>query len=383
MDAKTQQNIKGATDGVVQDLMSAKDYRAMQMVLIETEAKLGGIERKEFQNKEPDLDYIDALDSAWGTICVAALKKTASLAGDDASLEDDLNASADDMRVALHDNYLHGALAAVIAAGKDESMRKLPLLAAAAFNKHTYNGYQDEIACLRMMLWAGYDPNAQTSNGITALHYMASMKSNLASHPRAVRLLLKAGIDPNLKNENGDTPLCYMAGNTTWHEVHTQSAWLLLDNGADPLAEANDGECAYSLLRKNQEISEDVADIVTAIEAVMEKRPDAASDGNDAYYETVGDQIMTLLKAADADGLHNFFGYLMAIVVAKQMGEDDEFAKQITPLMLNGLDGEDLLEKLGDYLEDGDSASIGRIAHAYLSKAAKAQFIKLQASMQE
>lgn len=70
----------------------------------------------------------------------------------------------------------------------------------------------------------------------------------------------------------------------------------------------------------------------------------------------------------------------MAIVVAKQMGEDDEFAKKITPLMLDGLDGDDLLEKLYPSLEESDSIAIGRTAHAYLSKAAKAQFEKLKAS---
>jgi hypothetical protein len=90
MDAKTQQIIKDATDNVVRELMLAEDFRALNMVLMQTEATLGDIERKEFQNEEPDLDYIDALDSAWGVMCEAAQKKSLSLAEDDASLANEL-----------------------------------------------------------------------------------------------------------------------------------------------------------------------------------------------------------------------------------------------------------------------------------------------------
>lgn len=248
------------------------EYDKLKMSVIQTEVMLGEAERQ-YDPDDADYEgYLEALDGIWGGVCSMAVKRAVSLANDSREFSDDLNLDAYGIESALADNYLYGALAAVFSARKDNSVLKLPMLSAAAFNKNNYEGYKDEIACLRMLLWAGFDPNAKDSEGKTALHLMASLRVNPGSHPRAVRLLLDAGIDPNLKNKSGDTALCFMAGNTTWNNAHTKSAWLMLDGGADPLAEANDGECAYSLWKKNRKISEGVADIVTAIEAVMEKR---------------------------------------------------------------------------------------------------------------
>jgi hypothetical protein len=168
----------------------------------------------------------------------------------------------------LYDNYFHAAVAGVAAARIHEPAKSLPLLAWAAFNKHSYRGYKDEIAVLRMLLGAGYDPNAQDCNGMTALHYMASMQTYPFSHPRAVRLLIEAGANPNIQNERGDSPLCYLAGNRQWTDELNYSAILLLDAGANPRLAANDGATPLGLLKENCDDSQREA-IIFAIERTI------------------------------------------------------------------------------------------------------------------
>ena len=366
----------------INDVSMAMEYEALKKSLMHTEIMLGDAENEYDANDKDYEGYLEAHDVIWGDVCSAAMKQAKWLADDSQSFANDLNLNADEMRNALHDNYVYGALAAAFAARNNGSMKKLPLLAAAAFNKNKYAGYHDEIACLRMLLWAGFDPNAQDSNGMTALHYMAALKVNAGSHPRAVRLLLAAGINPNLKNANGDTTLCYLAGNTAWRPAHNETAWMLLQNGADPLVKANDGESAYSLWKKNQGTSADLAEIVAIIEKVAEPQQSAAGGGDEAYYTMVGKQVCNLLSAGDAKEIFNFFGYMMAINIAKELGEDDQFAKRMAPRVAEGLDAAYLIDTLAPYFEEGDTVAVGKLTYAYLAEAAEARFDSFKASMQ-
>jgi ankyrin repeat protein len=130
----------------------------------------------------------------------------------------------------------------------------------------------DEIACLRLLLWAGFDPNARNDSGNTALIYMASLRTRLVSHPRAIRLLLGVGANPNLTNKTGDTALCYLSGNKNWFAAHTVAAWQLLDGGANPFVKANDGECAYSMWQRHKQGSKDIEGILAAVDGFAAQR---------------------------------------------------------------------------------------------------------------
>jgi hypothetical protein len=211
---------------------------------------LGDAERDYDPDDQNYEGFIEALDEVWAIVCEAAAKRAVSLAEDSPEFARNLSQSLSPggLQDALYDNYLFGALAGVFAAHADNSIQAMPALAWAAFNKHSYQGYRDEIACLRMLLWAGFDPNAQDERGMTALHYMASQQHLPASHPRAVRLLLEAGSNPNLQNVRGDTPLCYLSGNEKWTGALHDSALMLLSAGADPNLPSADGATAISLM---------------------------------------------------------------------------------------------------------------------------------------
>jgi len=90
-----------------------------------------------------------------------------------------------------------------------------------------------------MLLWAGFDANAQEDNGMNALHYMTSLKNLPGSHPVLFGYCWTRASSESEKR-NGDTALCYLLGNTNG-TVSYEAAWLLLRNGADPFIEANDG----------------------------------------------------------------------------------------------------------------------------------------------
>lgn len=189
-----------------------------------------------------DAEYDDALDGVWNALAIYAVDLALRL-GFDPNMIDRQRIESD-----LYDNYFDAAVAGVEAARIHEPAKGLPLLAWAAFNKHSYGGYKNEIAILRMLLGAGYDPNAQDNRGMTALHYMASMQTYPYSHPRAVRLLIKAGANPNIRNERGDSPLCFMTGNRKWTDELNRSAILMLDAGANPHLAANDGTTPFGML---------------------------------------------------------------------------------------------------------------------------------------
>lgn len=266
---EVEETLKQFGQECVDEVRLTLDYEALKRSLMRTEVLLGEYERH-YDCRNPNHgEFIDALDDIWGQVCKKALEKAIQFAEDSPSFAGDLNLPAAKIMAALNDNYVFGALAAVFAAARNKEAKAWPVLAEAAFNKNRYVGFQDEIACLRMLLWAGFDPNAQDEQGRTALHFMASLKNLPGSHPRAVRLLLKAGIDPNLKNEIGDTALCYMAGNESWLDAMDETAWMLLRNGANPLLKANDGSSAYTLWKQKRNYNQDIDELVSAIESVM------------------------------------------------------------------------------------------------------------------
>lgn len=255
----------------VNDVRNSQSYDALQMSVISTELMLGEAEQDYDPDDQNYEGFVEALDGIWASVCEAAVENAGYQAQDSLDLARKLSQclTPGGLQEALYDNYLFGALAAVFAASKDNSIQAMPALAWAAFNKHSYQGYKDEIACLRMLLWAGFDPNAQEELGGTALHFMASLQNEPGSHPRAVRLLLESGIDPNIQNVQGDSALCYLAGNEAWTNARTETAWLLLKNGANPLLEAKDGANAYTLWKQNRNSHQAIDDLVSAIESVM------------------------------------------------------------------------------------------------------------------
>lgn len=233
---------------LVDSARETSDYDSLKIFLIQKESMLGEAESQFDREHEDYEDNLRVIDAMWGQLCDVALEKAVSFANDSPEFSRTLSLSLDHLEADLLDNYIHGALAAVLSAHENESVLTRPLLAAAAYNKHAYKGYGDEIACLRMLLWAGFDPNAQDESGMAALHYMASQKHLPASHPRAVRLLLEAGANPNLQNVRGDSPLCYLSGNEKWTGALHDSALMLLSAGADPNLPSADGATAISLM---------------------------------------------------------------------------------------------------------------------------------------
>ena len=261
----------------VDDVLNSQDYSAMSMSMMNTELMLGDAERDYDPNDPNQKGFISGLDEAWALVCEAAISKAASLAEDSPEFARNLSLSPGALQAALYDNYLFGALAAAFAAHTDDSIRAMPALAWAAYNKHAYKGYRDEVACLRMLLWAGFDPDAQDEQGMTALHYMASLKHSSYSHPRAVGLLLEAGADPNLQNVRGDTPLCYLSGNARWTDNLNITATMLLSADADSNRPAADGATPLSLMQASNALHphEDRSQLIAELMA----RYDAAALG--------------------------------------------------------------------------------------------------------
>ena len=163
-------------------------------------------------------------------------------------------ATPDFAKSGLQDNFFHVALHV---ADYKEDLIDQPVLAWAAFNKHSYSGYADEIAVTRLLLFYGFDPNLKDDRGMAPLHYMSWWKRDPYSSPRGVRLLLAEGADPNIQNANGDTPLSYLAGNRSWFPIMNESAILLLENGASPHIAANDGLTPLDVLKQSEADSPD------------------------------------------------------------------------------------------------------------------------------
>lgn len=173
------------------------------------------------------------------------------------------------MSADMSDNYIAAAFAAEIVGFPTIA----PLVACNATNRREFPGWHGEIATMRTLLWAGFDPSAPNEAGATALHYMVTMSYGTGCNPRAVRCLLEAGCDPNIAAQSGDTALITLCGHVGWTEEHTECAKLLVNGGADIYATANDGESPLSLLKRCEAISpsEGRRWVIGAIEAELER----------------------------------------------------------------------------------------------------------------
>lgn len=153
----------------------------------------------------------------------------------------------------IEDNDLIGAIAAI----RLGIHKRAPVMAWAAYNKHSFPGFamagMTELSLMRILQWAGADVSMPDENtGMTALHHMASIRYGNGSDPRAVEWLLKCGASPNARNENGDTPMAYLCGTEVWGEAQRATFLMLLKAGSDPRAASNDGSTALDLLKQTQ-----------------------------------------------------------------------------------------------------------------------------------
>lgn len=154
------------------------------------------------------------------------------------------------LKTDMMDNYMIGAFVCM----EMKVPKKIPLIAWAAMNKMEFQGLHGEIACMRALMWGGYDVNAATEEtGVTALHAMCNLKWGGGAHPRAVYHLIENGAEVNIAAEkSGDTPLITLCGHTGWGEDLDQTFRLLFNAGADVEVKAKDGSTAWSLLQMSQ-----------------------------------------------------------------------------------------------------------------------------------
>lgn len=149
----------------------------------------------------------------------------------------------------MMDNYMIAAFACI----ELGVPKHFPLIAWAALNKMDFEGLQGEIACMRTLMWGGFDVNSQTpEGGISALHAMCNLKWGRGAHPRAVHHLIENGADVNIQSATGDTPMITLCGHATWNEDIDRTFYLLFDAGADLEIEAEDGASAWLLLQSQQ-----------------------------------------------------------------------------------------------------------------------------------
>lgn len=173
------------------------------------------------------------------------------------------------LRADMLDNYMVAALASVELGVTHEG----PLMAWAALNKKNFEGYEGEIACMRVLMWAGCDVNAKDADTeSTALHYMCNLKWGKGVHVRALKHLIDYGANVNLQNVQGDTPIITLSGQKQWNSDADTAFRMLVKAGADLGIKASDGESALSLLTANQaaEPSPLREALITELEAVAQ-----------------------------------------------------------------------------------------------------------------
>lgn len=148
----------------------------------------------------------------------------------------------------LDNQILAGVLALKLKIDKDA-----PFIAQAAFNKSNIAGLRGEVALIRFLIWAGFDPDAQLSEGGNgALHLMSSLRWGPGAHPRTIQLLLRNEADVDLANSNGDTPLIFMSGSTQWSNEQSEVFDCIFNAGADITKKSDEGTTALSELQKAQ-----------------------------------------------------------------------------------------------------------------------------------
>lgn len=151
----------------------------------------------------------------------------------------------------MMDNYMIGAFVCM-----DLGIPKnLPLIAWAAMNKMDFEGLHGEIACMRALMWGGFDVNARSGGtGMTALHAMCNLKWGGGAYPRAIHHLIENGADVNIVDErSGDTPIITLCGHTGWGKDLDHAFRMLVNAGADLDAKSNDGSTAWGLLQLCEE----------------------------------------------------------------------------------------------------------------------------------
>ncbi|SEA52074.1 ankyrin repeat domain-containing protein [Acidovorax soli] len=194
-------------------------------------------------------------DDDWAQICQFAVEADEELGGSEPYLDryaelvqsQKFPEAMQAMVYDLRDNKIFAAMA-IHRAGLPKAA---PLVSAAAYNKHAYQGLKDEFAVTRFLVWSGFDINEPNpSTGMTALHKFASTQVAPGSYPRAVKWLLEHGADVDAANANGDTALAYLCATVGWGEAQDQTYGLLLDAGSNPFAQSKDGATPYSLLEQ-------------------------------------------------------------------------------------------------------------------------------------
>lgn len=205
-----------------------------------------------------DLDLGFATDEQWASVCEFAVRKDEEQAGSAAFAEryervfksGGHEALASALIADMKDNFIFAAML-----GHRGCIDKdTPLIPAAAFNKHAYQGLLGEFALVRFLEWSGFDVSAADGNGMTALHYFASVKYPPGTIPRAVNWLIDHGADVHAENRNGDTALTYLCAVEGWSEYHTQSFTALAVGGSDLFHKSADGGTPLSLLKQLNEV---------------------------------------------------------------------------------------------------------------------------------